>query len=218
MALGKPAIATGYSGNTDFMTPGNSYLVDWELTEVGKEAEHYPAHGTWAEPSLEHAAALMREVFEDREGARARGERAAADVAATLSDEAVGAMARERLIRIAARRAGAPVPGERWAHPDLPGRLHFDLDGRAGARGGARGAVRRGLFRALRPYASSQRALDETLAEAIRRLSVGLEAQNAATARERRRAARLDARLEQLEAQLAALRGGGGPRGGGPER
>ena len=29
MALGKPVIATGYSGNTDFMTPANSYLVDW---------------------------------------------------------------------------------------------------------------------------------------------------------------------------------------------
>ena len=29
MALGKPVIATGFSGNTDFMTPANSYLVDW---------------------------------------------------------------------------------------------------------------------------------------------------------------------------------------------
>ena len=28
MALGKPVIATGYSGNLDFMTPENSYLVE----------------------------------------------------------------------------------------------------------------------------------------------------------------------------------------------
>ena len=33
MALGKPVIATGFSGNTDFMTPANSYLVDWKLTQ-----------------------------------------------------------------------------------------------------------------------------------------------------------------------------------------
>ena len=45
MALGKPVIATGFSGNTDFMTPANSYLVDWALTEVGPDAEHYPADG-----------------------------------------------------------------------------------------------------------------------------------------------------------------------------
>ena len=160
----------------------------------------------------------MREVWEDREGARRRGERAAADIGAALSDEAVGAMARERLVRVAARQAGAPLAGERWLHPDLPGRLHFDLDGRRGAPSGARGAVRRGLFRALRPYASSQRALDETLVEAIRRLSVGLEAQGAATARERRRAARLDARLEQLEARLTGPPGDTGSRGGGETR
>ncbi len=30
MALGKPTIATGYSGNLEFMTPENSYLVGWQ--------------------------------------------------------------------------------------------------------------------------------------------------------------------------------------------
>ena len=34
MALGTPVIATGYSGNTDFTTPHNSYLVDWTPTRV----------------------------------------------------------------------------------------------------------------------------------------------------------------------------------------
>ena len=104
MALGKPVIATGYSGNTDFMTSQNSYLVDWDLTAVGMDAEHYPADATWAEPSIDHAAELLRELHADSEGAAARGERAAADIAAALSPEAVGRIARERLIRVAARR------------------------------------------------------------------------------------------------------------------
>ena len=56
MVLGKPVVATGYSSNVDFMTSNNSYLVDYTLTEVGPEAEHYPANGIWAEPSTEHAA------------------------------------------------------------------------------------------------------------------------------------------------------------------
>jgi glycosyltransferase involved in cell wall biosynthesis/SAM-dependent methyltransferase len=64
MVLGKPVIATNFSGNTDFMTAENSYLVDWSLTTVGEGGDNYPADGHWAEPDLDHAAALMREVWE----------------------------------------------------------------------------------------------------------------------------------------------------------
>ncbi|MBW3653001.1 MAG: tRNA glutamyl-Q(34) synthetase GluQRS, partial [Actinobacteria bacterium] len=90
MALGKPVIGTGYSSNLDFMSSENSYLVRYEMTDVGPEGENYPAEGRWAEPDLDHAAQLMREVWEDREGAarprrlagrshprRPRGDRAA---------------------------------------------------------------------------------------------------------------------------------------------
>ena len=62
MLLGKPAIATGYSGNLQFMTPANSWLVGYELTPVGEGVEIYPPDALWAEPDLDHAAALMREV------------------------------------------------------------------------------------------------------------------------------------------------------------
>ena len=63
MALGKPVIATGFSANLDFMTAENSYLVRHEETRVGPDGENYPAHGTWAQPDLDHAAQLMREVW-----------------------------------------------------------------------------------------------------------------------------------------------------------
>jgi glycosyltransferase involved in cell wall biosynthesis len=200
MALAKPVIATGYSANTDFMTPSNSYLVDWELTQVGPDAEHYPANAHWAEPSTEHAAALMREVFTDQAGARARGERARRDVLAALSTEAIGARARDRLMRIAALRSKRPQQAAPWPHPDLPGRLGFDLSG--GEGNGARGALRRGVFRALKPYTTSERALDETFAEGLRRLSLELDAERAAWQRERRRSALRDAQLEELRVRL----------------
>ena len=35
MALGKPVIATDYSGNLDFMTPENSYLCSYTLRQIG---------------------------------------------------------------------------------------------------------------------------------------------------------------------------------------
>ncbi len=101
MAIGKPAIATGYSGNVDFMNDENSYLVDFTIGRVGPECEIYPPEGEWAEPSVAHAAQLMREVCSDRENAARRGERAAQDVARLLSAEAAGAAIRRRLLELA---------------------------------------------------------------------------------------------------------------------
>jgi glycosyltransferase involved in cell wall biosynthesis len=102
MAIGKPAIATGYSGNVDFMNGENSYLVDYTIGRVGPECEIYPPEGEWADPSVEHAAALMREVYSDREGAARRGAQAAQDIARSLSPEATGAAMRARLQQLAA--------------------------------------------------------------------------------------------------------------------
>jgi glycosyltransferase involved in cell wall biosynthesis len=105
MAIGKPAIATGYSGNVDFMSDKNSYLVDYTIGRVGPECEIYPPEGEWADPSVEHAAELMRSVYSDREEAARRGARAADDIARTLSPEATGAAMRERLQQLADGRA-----------------------------------------------------------------------------------------------------------------
>src|SRR2546423_1869315 len=77
MALGRPVIATDYSGNLDFMTPENSYLCSYTLRQIGPEAPPYPATSRWAEPDLDQAAAFMRHVYEDQAQARERGARAA---------------------------------------------------------------------------------------------------------------------------------------------
>jgi glycosyltransferase involved in cell wall biosynthesis len=103
MALGKPVIATGYSGNLEYMTPFNSYLVDYELTAIGPGNDPYPAEAEWAAPDTAHAARLMRELVEDPAAARARGERAAADIARTHSLAAAGASMKRRLDELGAR-------------------------------------------------------------------------------------------------------------------
>ena len=110
MALGKPVIATGYSGNLDYMTRDNAYLVDSALRKVGPGAWPYPEDAQWAEVDLGHAARLMREVFDDQEGARARGALAAAQLAQTHSPLAAGETMRRRLESIDARRSGEQFP------------------------------------------------------------------------------------------------------------
>jgi Glycosyl transferases group 1 len=97
MALGKPVIATGYSGNVDFMTRENSYLVDYTTGRVGPDCEIYPPEGEWAEPSIEHAAALMRRVWEQPAEAAAKGQQARADILRLLSPAVTGKNMRDHL-------------------------------------------------------------------------------------------------------------------------
>jgi glycosyltransferase involved in cell wall biosynthesis len=97
MAIGKPAIATGYSGNVDFMNNENSYLVDYTISRVGPECEIYPPEGEWADPSVEHAAELMRLVLEHPQEAAAVGAQAREDIAEQLSEQTTGAAMRRRL-------------------------------------------------------------------------------------------------------------------------
>ncbi len=80
MALGKPVIATGYSGNLEFMNPGNSFLVDYELGRVPSGSGPYQKGASWADPDLEQAAGFMRLVVEDPAKAAARAARGYADV------------------------------------------------------------------------------------------------------------------------------------------
>ena len=104
MAWGKPVIATGYSGNLQFMTDENSFLVPWTPTPIPQGAEPYPAGGVWADPDLGAAAALMRTVIDEPDVAAARGARAAADIAALHSPQVAGARIAARLTETAARR------------------------------------------------------------------------------------------------------------------
>lgn len=100
MLLAKPVIGTAYSGNMDFMNADNSLLVDYEMVQITEDRPIYTRGNRWAEPSIEHAATLMREVFENPAKARARAERAQPEIQRLLSLEAAGERMRRRLEQI----------------------------------------------------------------------------------------------------------------------
>lgn len=96
MLLGKPVIATGYSGNVDFTLSSNSFLVGYTLCPVGPDCQPYDPEALWANPSEEDAAAQMRLVYSNE---ALRRERAAAGrrfIQQHYSAEAIGARYRER--------------------------------------------------------------------------------------------------------------------------
>lgn len=60
--LGKQVIATGWSGNTDFCREPRVALVRHKMIPL-KRGEYFHGEGQeWAEPDLDHAAELMREI------------------------------------------------------------------------------------------------------------------------------------------------------------
>jgi glycosyltransferase involved in cell wall biosynthesis len=103
MLLGKPVIATRYSGNIDFMDETNSLLVEYKLVPVGESNPPYDANAYWAEPSIEHAACLMRRIYEDQAWAAELGTRAKFDAQSRLSLETAGRRMAKRLAELSAK-------------------------------------------------------------------------------------------------------------------
>jgi glycosyltransferase involved in cell wall biosynthesis len=97
MYYGKPVIATGYSGNMDFTTPENAFLIDYDLVAVKQQTGAYKAGYVWAEPSEDHLAALLRTVVESPGQARERGERGRRTIQERFSVKAVSEIIRRRV-------------------------------------------------------------------------------------------------------------------------
>lgn len=97
MSIGKPVIATGYSGNMDFMTPENSLLIDCEEIQIEEDHGPYFKGTVWADPDINHAAAQMKRIAQAPDLARELGRRAAADIAVQLAADTVGQQIARRL-------------------------------------------------------------------------------------------------------------------------
>jgi glycosyltransferase involved in cell wall biosynthesis len=64
MSMGKPVVATDYSATTEFVLPKTGYPVNFRLIPV-KEGQYPFAKGSWADPDEDHAAWLMRRIYNE---------------------------------------------------------------------------------------------------------------------------------------------------------
>jgi glycosyltransferase involved in cell wall biosynthesis len=178
MWLGRPVIATGYSGNLDYMTHENSYLVDFQLVPIGDGVEPYPPDGVWAEPDVGHAAALMREVFDDPSAARARAARGQAQLYASHSREAVGRAITRRLARIdrSGARSAAAAPALVYGELARTGRRIRSGPPPANRPGFGKLQLlmRRVVLRLIKPFTAHERIIDEELVRTVAALGDGL--------------------------------------------
>ena len=63
MYLGKPVIATAYSGNLEFMNSSNACLVDYQLIDVGLGQYPHAQNQAWAQADVETASCAMQDMI-----------------------------------------------------------------------------------------------------------------------------------------------------------
>lgn len=192
MAVGKPVIATAYSGNLAFMDESNSYLVPFDLEPIPPGCGPYPTSGVWAEPDIGAAAELMRRVWRQPDEALALAAGGRANLIRRYSPETTGAEVAARLETIRSSRVPQrrvpPMPG----HALVTGYSHTPIS-----------VARRFARRLLWPELIDQRRREGQLAAAI----VGLGHRLDVTARDCRTEA--NARLaasNRQQVEVEALR------------
>ena len=86
MSLGKVVLATGWSGNMQFMKEGNSILLPYTLVDVEDTTEIYEslANAAWAEVDVHASAESLRSLLADRDLGLEIGKRAVEDVRTQL--------------------------------------------------------------------------------------------------------------------------------------
>ena len=119
MAMGKPTLATNWSGNVDFMDETNAYPVNYRLVELKDNHGPYAKGSYWADPDIEHAVSQIRLLLEKEQNVETQLKRAArTTILKRHSPERVGGLIRERLLGLERlRRLGdcsaAPFPKDK---------------------------------------------------------------------------------------------------------
>lgn len=97
MYLGKPTVATNYSGNTEFMNQDNSYLIDYQIGLIEEPDSNFCAKTIWAKPMLDDAVDKLIEVYENSDLRKLKAKNASQYVKEKLSFYAIGGIIKNRL-------------------------------------------------------------------------------------------------------------------------
>lgn len=101
MRLCRLTLATGWSGNMDFMSEKTALLVRSELVPVGP-GQYVEAEGqVWAAPDQDHALHLARWALDHPADARRMAQRGQDEVVRTMGNRAVGLRILERITSLA---------------------------------------------------------------------------------------------------------------------
>lgn len=90
MLLGKPVIATDYSGSKDFLNSQTGFPVKYQLKPLQPGDYPFWEGQKWADPDLGYAACLMRKMIEDEQKTKMIAENGRRKILSDYSPEVVG--------------------------------------------------------------------------------------------------------------------------------
>jgi glycosyltransferase involved in cell wall biosynthesis/SAM-dependent methyltransferase len=208
---GKPVVATGYGGNTDFLNEQTGYPVAHTLTKVGEGAWPYDPDAEWAQPDLDDAVRQLRAVVEDPDEAASRVDRGQELLRTVHSPYAAGERMLERLEPVRARyRDWHPEGRVSDALPRIEKIRQRTEQGPVYGKGGdpIRRFARKALLRLIKPYSAHADAISRDLAQLAEETAELAEERTLdaaiASAAALAEARRLSRRLEELNAAAVA--------------
>ncbi|CAK6690893.1 hypothetical protein IFHNHDMJ_00906 [Synechococcus sp. CBW1107] len=111
MAAGIAVVATGYSGNLDFMPPGSSALVDADLVPILCSEGDYRCGSFWGEPNIDQAATYLRALSTDPDVLFRLSQSGRQAVQRLLAPERLGKIVKQRLGCLLAQAGRAELIG-----------------------------------------------------------------------------------------------------------
>lgn len=107
MFLNKPVIATGYSGNTEFMDFQNSFLVNYNKTTAGENLINYDKKTIWSDPDVNHASQLMQYVVNNKKQTSEIAIKGCLTIHDNFSLKSIGNLIKDRVDFILVNRIGS---------------------------------------------------------------------------------------------------------------
>ena len=121
MWMGKPVIATNYSGSRDFAREGTACVVDYQLVPI--QEGRYPCwrNQVWADPDIDHASWFMKKLVNDPVFRNYIAKAGQDFIRKNFNEKAIGEKYAERLREIAAnKRSGTSTPPQEANAPQQP--------------------------------------------------------------------------------------------------
>jgi glycosyltransferase involved in cell wall biosynthesis len=174
MVRGMPVISTNYSSTTEFFDPAVGWAIPYRMVRVGDGWFPYQATAMWADPDLDAAARAMREVADNPEEARRRGDAARAHILRTRSMDAAASWMRNELRAAHAKwqmiyggKAAAPAGADPFATAREA--LKWRADASSPSRLPIAPALRRVVLRAVDHFDVHQRKIMGELVDSSQR-------------------------------------------------
>lgn len=109
MCLGKPVIATAYSGNMDYCTAESAYLVPYRMKPLAEGDYPYWEGQSWADPDISMAARYMGELVDAPRLGAEIGQRALQHMRVFFSYLACGLRYADRIAEIRAQQPSKQI-------------------------------------------------------------------------------------------------------------